>query len=618
MEILKILKKMNIADIKIEKPFEGFFAIDDNDLSAIVEDMTNNGFEGARPITVWKGRNIVVDGHTRLKAAISIGLQEIPVFEQDFEDEIAALEYLVHHQKNRRNMTIEGLRQCVELVDEIKKQGEHLKLLSRDEFGRMKSQKGQTPFLGNFKNNTIKPTETESNKRSDIANLQRSLVDKDHSKSNIDTVKNGFLVYKGKERVTQRWFDHAPIVYKTDSFREKIVSDADFEILRSEIESAIGLSKKISDTNTNQKITPIENKKATLDSPNEKITSLPSRASTAKILGINEQKVREIRAINKLATPEEKKQVDTEKKSTRQVYDAIRKREQEAKRQADEMPAAKYIVTNLSDELSIITANSKDYKPVFNETNENINWAMWSFNPITGCLGPDKIPCPYCYARDIAFNDRYAAIYLTKFKPTFYPSRLTAPMNTKIPEKSKNKEGANRVFICSMADLFGSWVPDEWIQEVINTCTANPQWDFLFLTKNPERYTSFEFPLNCWLGSTCDTQKRTSITSNVFIEMSNQGINIKNIKFVSCEPLLEKISFDPEALKLINLVIIGALKGSENTNRQPKWKWIESLIVQCVQAGSLYIFKPNLTVRPDEYPKGTNHNDQILPSQALP
>jgi protein gp37 len=38
-----------------------------------------------------------------------------------------------------------------------------------------------------------------------------------------------------------------------------------------------------------------------------------------------------------------------------------------------------------------------------------------------------------------------------------------------------------------MADLFGEWVPDEWIKEVFRACEEAPQHRYLFLTKNPER-----------------------------------------------------------------------------------------------------------------------------------
>ena len=61
-----------------------------------------------------------------------------------------------------------------------------------------------------------------------------------------------------------------------------------------------------------------------------------------------------------------------------------------------------------------------------------------------------------------------------------------------------------------MADLFGEWVPDEWIQAVIDACAAAPQHRYLFLTKDPGRYCDLEraglLPSgdNYWFGATYD------------------------------------------------------------------------------------------------------------------
>ena len=102
----------------------------------------------------------------------------------------------------------------------------------------------------------------------------------------------------------------------------------------------------------------------------------------------------------------------------------------------------------------------------FNETKgDGISWAGWSWNPVTGC----EHDCTYCYARDIALNPRFADAYPVGFDPIFHPERLDAPTNT------KPADGANgRVFVCSMADLFGRWVPDEWIDRVLRACEAAP------------------------------------------------------------------------------------------------------------------------------------------------
>lgn len=60
-----------------------------------------------------------------------------------------------------------------------------------------------------------------------------------------------------------------------------------------------------------------------------------------------------------------------------------------------------------------------------------------------------------------------------------------------------------------MADLFGSWVPDEWIEEVFAACERAPQHTYLFLTKNPKRYLTLAGKLpakaNMWYGTTATT-----------------------------------------------------------------------------------------------------------------
>jgi hypothetical protein len=119
-----------------------------------------------------------------------------------------------------------------------------------------------------------------------------------------------------------------------------------------------------------------------------------------------------------------------------------------------------------------------------NKVNENIEWAEWSWNPVTGCLHN----CAYCYARDIA--DRF---YQSKFEPAYRPARLSMPANTTSKQTPRwaGDTGHRNVFTCSMADLFGKWVPEEWITQVIDTIAGNPQWTFLLLTKFPIRMAEF-------------------------------------------------------------------------------------------------------------------------------
>jgi len=168
--------------------------------------------------------------------------------------------------------------------------------------------------------------------------------------------------------------------------------------------------------------------------------------------------------------------------------------------------------------------------PTFNSTNENISWAHWSWNPVTGC----EHGCPYCYARELAesLQRKNTPGYEKGFEPAFHEYRLGSPSKTKFPADSDDDRD-KRVFVCSMADLFGRWVPQEWIDRVFEACHAAPHWEYLFLTKFPNRYPKLTFPPNSWAGTSVDSQKRV-----VTAMKSMEKVKAK-IRWLSIEPMLE-------------------------------------------------------------------------------
>jgi hypothetical protein len=118
--------------LQTRSPFQDLFPVDPALLETVTGLMRAHGFDLSKPINVWRRENIVIDGHTRLKAAIAAKIDCVPICYHEFEDEDEALCYAVSNQRDRRNMTGADILRCVEVVDRRKKSGERTDLASRD------------------------------------------------------------------------------------------------------------------------------------------------------------------------------------------------------------------------------------------------------------------------------------------------------------------------------------------------------------------------------------------------------------------------------------------------------------------------------------------------------
>jgi len=106
---------MDIRQIRVIAPFKDLFNISPMTFEAIERHMRENGYDDSQPITIWGSEQCIIDGFTRFKAAQHIGLNEIPVVELHFSDELEALEYAVHNQRDRRNLTGPEIMRLVNL-----------------------------------------------------------------------------------------------------------------------------------------------------------------------------------------------------------------------------------------------------------------------------------------------------------------------------------------------------------------------------------------------------------------------------------------------------------------------------------------------------------------------
>jgi len=231
-------------------------------------------------------------------------------------------------------------------------------------------------------------------------------------------------------------------------------------------------------------------------------------------------------------------------------------------------------------------------KAKFNPANKHISWAAWTWNPVTGCLHG----CKYCYARELALRDSYKATYPVGFTPIFHHERLEAPANTEVPDGVAQDSIKGRVFVCSMADLYGKWVPDDWIERVHASCIANPQWEYLMLTKFPRRYVGLELPATAWLGTSVDEQKRVRLAEDAFRQID--GVRVK---WLSLEPLLAPLEFSD--LSMFDWVVIGSQSPTEQPWGHvpafaPPIEWVARLTDQAREAGCRVYHKHNLMELP--------------------
>jgi ParB family chromosome partitioning protein len=98
-------RMMRVEEIEVDPVLSSVFKINEAVFGEVAESIKENGFDRAEPPVVWKGKRVMVDGHTRLAAAKAAGIVEIPVVEKEFEDVNEAVLYAVRRQTDRRNLT---------------------------------------------------------------------------------------------------------------------------------------------------------------------------------------------------------------------------------------------------------------------------------------------------------------------------------------------------------------------------------------------------------------------------------------------------------------------------------------------------------------------------------
>ena len=106
---------MTALTLEQAEPFKSLFPVERETLELVKGSMREHGYQADKPILVWKdafgerGRQVVVDGHTRLRAARDLKLPEVWATMRQFKDADAAVTAAVGEQVQRRNLNRQQL-----------------------------------------------------------------------------------------------------------------------------------------------------------------------------------------------------------------------------------------------------------------------------------------------------------------------------------------------------------------------------------------------------------------------------------------------------------------------------------------------------------------------------
>ncbi len=209
-----------------------------------------------------------------------------------------------------------------------------------------------------------------------------------------------------------------------------------------------------------------------------------------------------------------------------------------------------------------------------------IEWTDETWNPVTGCVKVSP-GCKHCYAERFAERFRGTANhpFFNGFDPTLRPERLDQPFRWRSPRM---------VFVNSMSDLFGDFVPDAFIDSVFHVMRQTPQHTYQVLTKRAER-------MRWWVRRKSWLESASNIWLGVSVEDREFGLprvealrrTRAALRFLSIEPLLEGLP----TLDLVGIdwVIVGGESGPGARQLDPRW--VRDIRDRCRSAKVPFFFK---------------------------
>ena len=229
-----------------------------------------------------------------------------------------------------------------------------------------------------------------------------------------------------------------------------------------------------------------------------------------------------------------------------------------------------------------------------------IEWTDATWNPIrarevaTGKIGSHcehvSEACRFCYAE--RFNLTRFGTHRPYTPDEINSGRVEVYLDEKVLLQPLRWSRARRIFPCSMTDLFGRFVKDEWLDKIFAVMALCPQHTFQPLTKRPERMQQYltsrngmgnaqlcqainwiprslgnrhgalEMPLpNVWLGTTVEDQ--AAADQRIPLLLNTPAAK----RFISAEPLLGSL----------NLTDIECRQGDATMNALTSPTWADEI-----------------------------------------
>ena len=190
-----------------------------------------------------------------------------------------------------------------------------------------------------------------------------------------------------------------------------------------------------------------------------------------------------------------------------------------------------------------------------------------NMNVVIGCT----IGCSYCYARN---NVRRFHMTEDFSRPEYFPGKL----------KLMDRKRPRNLLLTGMSD-FSDWDP-EWREEVFARIGQNPQHQYIFLTKRPEKVRFSTELDNVWFGVTVTSEKEKGR-----IKAMREHIRAKHYQ-VSFEPMFDNIG--EVDFTGIEWIVVGTETGRRKGKSESKQEWVWNLTNQAHSRGIPVFMKEDL------------------------